>query len=376
MLSEALDFPTSGNNGSAALLVGSLLFLISAVFVVAGAVLPALLLVVLVLQVAVRGYYVRVLRVTAAERNPVAPSFGDVTGLVRDGVIAVAIAVAYLLPTVVLFLFAAGGNLASAVQNPLQLRDPATIAAAETVGSLAALLGLFSALAAVYLVPGAVTLYAHEHRVRSAFDIRRVLAGTVSEDYAVGWVLTLVLQALLLPIVALLYSLIVGVFLHFFLGVAVRYVWGTSLGNALDIEPPAVDREGITPSTGMDSAPNPVEVAPSSDQSAPDHEQPPVTPSNRAGPVADGSPAASGSGEAAGDPPRTTSERGRDAESSSGVSEADDEVPSEETSADDEATPPAGGDDVEGPNSTDSDRSTDRSTAERSTDPMADESDS
>lgn len=265
MLREALDFPTSGDRGSAALLVGSALFLLSAIVAVIGGQVPVLLdgidaavpavvvlVVLFVLQLAVRGYYVRVLRVTAVERDPVAPSFGTVGSLLRDGLAAVAIAVVYLLPTLLLFAIAAGGNLASAVDNPLQLRDPTSIAAAETVGSLAALLGLFAALASLYLVPGAVTMYAHENRVRSAFDLRSVVRGTVSEDYAVGWVLSLVLQALLLPIVLLLYSLLVGVVLHFLLGVAVRYVWGSSFGTAMGFAPATVETEGITPDNGLD----------------------------------------------------------------------------------------------------------------------------
>lgn len=265
MLREALDFPTSGERGSAALLVGSALLLFSGLVVVVGAQLPILsavpdsavvvpLALGIVLQLGVRGYYVRVLRVTAAELDPVAPSFGDVRGLFRDGLAAVAIAFVYLLPTLLLFAIAAGGNLAGAVENPFQLRDPTSIAAAETVGSLAALLGLFTALASLYLVPGAVTLYAYERRVRSAFDLRTVVRGTASEDYAVGWVVSLVLQALLLPIVLFLYALLVGVVLHFLLGVAVRYMWGSSFGAAMGFDPETVDTEGITPGSGLGRA--------------------------------------------------------------------------------------------------------------------------
>ncbi|WP_255195779.1 DUF4013 domain-containing protein [Halorarius litoreus] len=251
MLREALDFPTSGDRGSAALLVGSGLLLLSALVGGASLLFPPLLALVLVLQLPLRGYYVRVLRVTAAEADPTAPSFGDVGPLLRDGLVAVVVAFVYFLPTLLLFGIAAGGNLAAAVENPLQLTDPTTIAAAETVGSLAALLGLFSSLAALYLVPGAVTMYAHERRVRSALHVRRVISGTFSEDYAVGWVLSVVLQALLFPVVAFLYSLVIGVVLHFLLGVAVRYVWGSSFGAAMGFEPSTVHRAGITPDNGL-----------------------------------------------------------------------------------------------------------------------------
>lgn len=251
MLSEALDFPTSGERGSGALLVGSALLLLSVVLAVVGVALPAAFVAVLLPQLAIRGYYVRVLRATAVERDPVAPAFDDVRDLFREGLAAVAIGLVYFLPTLMLFAIGVGGNVASAVENPLRLTDPISVAAAETVGSLAALLGLFSALAALYLVPGAVTLYAHEGRVRSALDLRSVVRGTFSEDYAVGWVLSLVLQVVLVPVAVLLYPLLVGVLLQFFLGVVVRYVWGTSFGAAMKYEPPTVDGEGITPDSGL-----------------------------------------------------------------------------------------------------------------------------
>ena len=363
MLREALDFPTSGDRGSVALLVGSVLLLLSAGSVAVGAVLLPLLVVALLLQVALRGYYVRVLRVSAADRVPVAPSFGDVPSLFRDGLVAVGVAVAYFLPALVLFAVAAGGNLASAVQNPLQLRDPTTIAAVETVGGLAALLGLFAALAAVYLVPGAVTLYAHERRVRSAFDAR-VFRGVFSEDYAVGWVLTLLLQAVAYPLVALLYPLLVGVFLHFFLAVAVRYVWGTSFGNALDLEPPSVDREGITPDT-TDTTPAVGERDQSHDP--PERRSPP---SSAAGAVPG--------------PTRSTTAPGSEPDATPATHGPEHATADQPASGDDPASggspgaPPADDGDADDGDADDADADTDdtRTNADPATDPMAEESNS
>lgn len=388
MLSEALDFPTSGERGSAALLVGSLALLLSAGALVAGGVFPFLLVGVLALQVVARGYYVRVLRVTVVDRSAVAPGFDDVERLLRDGLGAVVVSVVYFLPSLLLFSVAAGGNLASAVNNPLRLRDPTTIAAAETVGSLAALLGLFTVLAALYLIPGAVTLYAHENRLRSAFALRRVARGTLSEDYAVGWVVTVLLQAFLLPIVLFLYSLLVGAFLHFFLAVAVRYVWGVSVGSALDIEPPAVDREGITPEQGVDPIAPSVAVAPDGDPATEPTESrasPSTEPTEpRATPPTDpteprATDAETSNASAAGSPAETVDSRpANDAATGEAPPEdlaasaepADEPEPRKRPEDDAPETPgPAGGAEP-----VEDDGESDGSTGNRSRDPMEDES--
>ncbi|WP_255149417.1 DUF4013 domain-containing protein [Halorarius halobius] len=254
MLTEALDYPTSGDHGSTALLAGSGLLLLGVLVAGAGtfappAVATAALVAGFLVQLPVRGYYVRVLRATAAESEPTAPSFGAPARLLRDGVVAVVVGVAYLLPAGLLFAVAAGGNLVAAVRDPTAI-DPATVAAAETVGGLAALFGLFALLAAAYLVPAAVTMYAHEGRVGAAFGLRRIVDAVLSEDYAVGWLLTTLLQFLFLPVAVLFYSLLIGFVFQFLLGVAVRYVWGSAVGSALSLRQRTVDTEGITPDSG------------------------------------------------------------------------------------------------------------------------------
>lgn len=236
MLTEALNFPTSGDRGAGSLLVGSALLLVAAVAAVAGSVLPPLLLVALLVQIPLRGYYVRVLRATALEPDPATPSFADPRALVSDGVIAVGVGLAYLLPAGLFFLVALGGSLA-AVPNPSAVGDPTTVSAVETVGGLAALLGIAAFAVGSYLVPGAITLFAAHGERRAAFDLRTVLRGTATEDYAVGWLLTVVLQLVCIPLAVAMYPLLVGFVLHFLVAVAVRYVWGTAFGAGAGIGP-------------------------------------------------------------------------------------------------------------------------------------------
>lgn len=246
MLTEALDFPTRGDHGSTALLVGSGLLLTSVVFGAFGVLFPPILGGALIAHLAIRGYYVRVLDRSASRSDPDAPAFDDVERLLTDGVIATVVGIVYLIPAALLFLVALGGNLVSALRNPASL-DPTAVAAAETVGGLAALFGTLVLLASLYLLPGAVTAYAHERDLRVAFDLRTVTAGTVSEDYAVGWLLTVVLQVVFLPVAFALYPLLIGAFLHFLLAVAVRHVWGRSFGAALGYPSRTVPTEGFTP---------------------------------------------------------------------------------------------------------------------------------
>jgi len=264
MLREALDFPTSGPRGSRALLAGSGLLLLGALLaggalyveenvsrelaVGAGvlAVLPA---------VAVRGYYYRALRAAATTRYPTAPSFAGIGSLLRQGLVSVLVAVAYALPAGVLFGLGASTNFIPASVTP----DVATVG--ESLGAVAALLGIAALLAALYLTPAAMATVAREGSLAAGFRLRSVADGAATEDYAVGWVLATALQWVLAPIAVGFSTLLVGVPLYFLTAVAARYVWGASFGAAVGIEPASVPRVDVTPpSTRPD-----VEAAPELD---------------------------------------------------------------------------------------------------------------
>lgn len=250
MLREALDYPTSGDHGSRAVLTGGGLLLLTAVAGGLGVVLFPLLGVALVAQLAVRGYYVRALRRAVGRPGAEAPAFDEWGDLLVDGLKAVIVLVGYALPAVVLLVVAVGGQLASAVGSP-----GAALAAVRTLTGFSVLFLLLYTLAAAYLLPAAVVNMAYTGQLRDAFRLRTVVGGASTEDYAVGWVISLVVQLVALPVVVLLEFVLVGFLLQFLVGVAVRYIWGRSFGAALGLDPLPLgdDRAGPDadrPSTG------------------------------------------------------------------------------------------------------------------------------
>lgn len=230
MLGEALDYPTSGPDGAKAVLVGGGVLLVSAPFALVGLALWPLLGIALAGHLAVRGYYVRVLRRVAGDPDTDAPAFDEWGGLLVDGTKALLVLLGYLLPVLVLVLVAVGGQVASAVQGP-----GAAFSTLRTLTGLTVLLFFLYLLGMAYVLPAAVTNFAYTGRVQAAFR-PEVLRGAFTEDYAVGWLLSVVLQAVALPFVLVFQALLVGFFLQFLVGVAVRYVWGRSFGAALGLD--------------------------------------------------------------------------------------------------------------------------------------------
>lgn len=252
MLREALDFPASGDHGAKALVLGAGALALTGGFALAAVIYPPVLIAGLLPLALARGYYVRVLRVASARTESTAPRFDAPVDLLRDGLLATVIAGVYLLPAAILFLLAAGGNLLAGDGTP------SVVAIVETFGGLSALFGLLALLGAFYVLPAAVTNFAYKEELVAAFRVRTVFDGAFSEDYAVGWTVTLVGQWLVFPLVLLLQGILVGFFVQFFLGVAVRYIWARSFGAAMGFEPDRVPREGITPAS------TPRQLAPSS----------------------------------------------------------------------------------------------------------------
>jgi hypothetical protein len=255
MLAEALDFPTRGDDGARALLIGAGLLFVAGLFQLVGAVVFPLLGGALLCRIAVRGYYVRVYRRTAVDPDADAPAFDDWGDLFTDGLYSLVIFLAYLLPLVVLVVLAVGGGAMSSVDDP-----SAAVDALRNAAGLALLLALLYFLGMWYVLPAAVSNFAHEGELRAAFRFEEVVDGAVSEDYAVGWVLTVVVQALIWPVAFLLQFLLVGFFIYFFLGVAVRSILGRSFGAARGFEPDTSDgprSETAGAAGASDSGPGP-----------------------------------------------------------------------------------------------------------------------
>lgn len=252
MFREALDYPTRPPEGGRSVIVGGLiLVVIAAVVGTAGLGTPyAYVAVFAVLPwLFVRGYYVRVVRTTIGRDRPTPPRFGAGRRLVGDGLIAVAISLVYLLPGLVVIgplvaiqVLEAGETAQLAQWIP----DVASVAALSVVG-VVAVVAVMYLIGAFYVLPVAVARFAHADRPGAAFEVRTVVSGAMTEDYAIAWSISFVLQALLIPIAYLLRLFLVGFFLQFLVAVGVRYCYGQGVGDALDLDPVPAAHERSDP---------------------------------------------------------------------------------------------------------------------------------
>lgn len=175
-----------------------------------------------------RGYDVAVLRATLDGSDPTAPAFRP--SVVSDGVKAVGILLCYFVPSVVL------GAVGLFLRRPA---DQAVLSwIPNAVGAVVFLFGLFAIVVAAYLVPAATALFATRRSIRVAFDHSAIRNCVVTEDYAVGWTLAVVVRILLFPITIALQSVLIGFFLRFYLRISVQHLYGLSVSNALEIGAP------------------------------------------------------------------------------------------------------------------------------------------
>ena len=255
MLREALSYPTRKPNGPRSVLVGGGIVFVVSLFglstVLEGPLTYAALLGILP-WVFLRGYYVRVVRTTIGRDRPTPPPFDDPGRLFRDGLASLLISTCYLLP-------------AAVVLGPLAYtrglgRDPATLfsavglptALANAALSATDVLALFAVmylLGSLYALPVAVARYAYTGTFRAAFGLRTVVSGALTEDYAVAWALSLLLQVVLFPFAYAFRALLVGFFLHFVVAAGVRYCYGQGVGSALRLEPVGPEWTGAAEST-------------------------------------------------------------------------------------------------------------------------------
>lgn len=250
MFRETVTYPLAGEDGIGAVLVAGGLLLLALLFVVVS---PFLLLlpafVGLGFLLIVRGYYVRVMRWTTRYPDADAPPFDDWSDLVLDGLRAGFISLLYLLPAFGLFVLAAIVSGFSSVPEPR-----AVVEALNTVTGLLVLAAGLYLLGVLYLLPAAVANFAYHDDVGAAFDLRVITDGAFTEDYAVGWVFTALYQVLAWPFILLLYLLLVGFFLRAHVGIGVRYVYGRSLRDGLDLEPVPRPTQGDDGATDHENA--------------------------------------------------------------------------------------------------------------------------
>jgi len=272
MLRAALAFPARGDRGAVSVLVGGVLVLVRWVLLAgtvgaasvavaadgvgsaaAVGVLAVVLALLIVVELALRGYRIRALRAVVADPDADAPGFGRVGALYRDGLLGAGVTAAYALPGVLLLSVAAAGIGATPSVGPTSLGD----AVARNLAGLALLFGLLVLVGAAYLLPAASASAAYDRSFRAAFH-RRVVAGALSEDYAVGWLTAGVLAFLAFPAVLAVSALAVlpllaAPFGSFFVVVASRHLYGAGFGVAVGLAAPAPDAE--VPAAGPDEEP-------------------------------------------------------------------------------------------------------------------------
>lgn len=243
VIREALNYPSSGGHGAKAVVRGSIPSVIAGLLIwvllladmgqtAADAGSSSLLFGILCLLgilfligiVVARGYYVSSL---SAVSGPVedAPPFRVLEVLV-NGVIALLIMVAYLLP---------GSLLCALGYYAGELSDTGSSGVViETVGALLFLFGLFALLGAFYLLPAATTLFAAYASVRKAFDRSKLMTCALSEEYAFGWTFAVAVQLVLVPLAVLFCGILIGFFVLFYVRVSAHYVYARSVTNTLD----------------------------------------------------------------------------------------------------------------------------------------------
>ena len=263
MFREALGYPTRPPEGGRSVLAGGISLVGIAVCLGIATLDPPYAYIALlgvVPWLLIRGYYVRVVRTTIGRTRPTPPRFGDVRRLLVDGATAVAIAAVYLFPGAVVLgplaavqVFEPAAVLSLAESVP----SPATAVFSALVGLLA-VVALMSALGALYVLPVAIARFAHSGEWRRALEVRTVLDGALTEDYATAWGVSMVLRVLAFPVVLLLSFLLVGVFLYFGVAVGVRYCYGQGVGAALGLAPVGLDRDLSDDREGAPSRETPV----------------------------------------------------------------------------------------------------------------------
>jgi hypothetical protein len=201
MFREALGYPTRAPEGGRSVIAGGLLLVsITICFGIGSLDTPYAYAAVVGLfpWLLVRGYYVRVIRTTIGRSRPTPPRFDDVRRLLADGATAVGIAIIYLFPGAVILGPLVGIQVFEADLSELLTAAGVTEAAVAVlipVVGFVAVVALMSLLGALYVLPVAVGRFAHSGEWRSAIELRTVIGGALTEDYAIAWGVSFVLQA-------------------------------------------------------------------------------------------------------------------------------------------------------------------------------------
>jgi len=215
---------------------------------------PLVVILGIVVSAPIGGYVVEVIRQTI-RGNDRPPRFQNFGKLVKDGLSVTAIGFAYQLP-----LFLVGG-IAFVVFGVLF--GLGAVLEAEALTGIGVLLGvvgqfLFMAvfglysIAVAYILPASVCSFAQEGSIGAAFDVDRLKTVATSSEYAVAWLVAFGINFVAGQFLQILYVLIVGFFVQFYLVVVMARLLAGGYADAIGIQRPE-DQEPAQPSTGWDA---------------------------------------------------------------------------------------------------------------------------
>lgn len=218
MLGDAITFPKAREGWVKTIVTGGLL-LATSVFV-----LPVLVLL---------GYLVRVVR-SGAVGDAEPPMFEKWSDLLVDGLKLLSIYIVYAVAPLLAIVLAA-----SAVTT----FDPEMVQTLQMLNSMSephfspVVWGVFLVICLFTIVSGYISLaatarFAHEDRIRAAFEIRTVVRTAFTGEFFVGFVLFQAVWIVLGMISLALLGLIVGLFLAFYTYVVAWYLIGRGYRNA------------------------------------------------------------------------------------------------------------------------------------------------
>lgn len=213
MLREAIAYPIRGEGAGKRLFVGGVLVLLSILVV------PAFFL---------YGYFLRVLESTARGGTE-PPTFDGWRELFVDGFKAFVVVLAYLLPVYVLAVVLPA-VYTFVVPMGSSGQEPSSAAVGLFVFVLVVVTPL--TLLAYYLMPAGLTGLALSGEVSAAFDVESVGTIARSRAYFVGMLLAAAVAVVGGFVATLLWIVVVGFFLQFYVYLSVAYVAGRSVGKA------------------------------------------------------------------------------------------------------------------------------------------------
>ena len=200
MIGEAFAYPRRGEDWLMRTIIGGVLVLVGAFILI-----PLLL---------VEGYLYRVLgRTTRYDRQP--PAWEDWIDLFVEGVQMYIVQIAYLLVPAILLVIGAF----------LTVLGPVADGGTTTVGFGILIVGGILQVLAAYLLPAALTNFAYHERLGAAFDVRTVFRIAFTFEYFVVIVLVFIIGIIVGTIGAILSLIMVGVFILFYLHVAIGYLF-------------------------------------------------------------------------------------------------------------------------------------------------------